>query len=66
MIPFALKFIIVLISTLIVSAIATPLVRFLSFKIGAVDNPNARRINKVPMPTAGGLAVFFAFTVSTL
>lgn len=66
MIPFALKYIIVLISTLIVSAIATPLVRFLSFKIGAVDNPNARRINKVPMPTAGGLAVFFAFTVSTL
>lgn len=66
MIPFALKCIIVLISTLIVSAIATPLVRFLAFKINAVDNPNARRINKVPMPTAGGLAIFIAFVLSTL
>ena len=66
MIPFALQYIIVLISTLVLSAIATPLVRFLAFKIGAVDNPNARRINKVPMPTAGGLAVFIAFAVSVL
>ena len=66
MIPFALQYIIVLISTLVLSAIATPLVRFLAFKIGAVDNPNARRINKVPMPTAGGLAVFIAFSVSVL
>ena len=66
MIPFALQYIIVLISTLILSAVATPLIRFLSFKIGAVDNPNARRINKVPMPTAGGLAVFIAFSVSVL
>ena len=66
MVPFALQYIIVLISTLVLSAVATPLVRFLSFKIGAVDNPNARRINKVPMPTAGGLAVFIAFSVSVL
>ena len=66
MIPFALQYIIVLISTLVLSAVATPLVRYLSFKIGAVDNPNARRINKVPMPTAGGLAVFIAFAVSVL
>ena len=66
MIPFALQYIIVLISTLVLSAIATPLVRFLAFKIGAVDNHNARRINKVPMPTAGGLSVFIAFAVSVL
>lgn len=66
MIPFALQYIIVLISTLVLSVIATPLVRFLSFKIGAVDNPNARRINKIPMPTAGGLAVFIAFSTSVL
>ncbi len=66
MIPFPLKYIMVLIATLIVSAISTPLVRFLAFKIGAVDNPNARRINKVPMPTAGGLAIFISFIISTL
>ncbi|TCD45589.1 undecaprenyl/decaprenyl-phosphate alpha-N-acetylglucosaminyl 1-phosphate transferase [Streptococcus sp. X16XC17] len=66
MIPFALKYIIVLISTLVIAALVTPLVRFLSFRIGAVDNPNARRINKIPMPTAGGLAIFFAFAISSL
>lgn len=65
MIPFALKYIMVIISTMIIAAIATPLVRFLSFKVGAVDNPNARRINKVPMPSAGGLAIFIAFTLAT-
>lgn len=66
MIPFALKYIMVIISTMVIAAIATPLVRFLSFKVGAVDNPNARRINKVPMPSAGGLAIFIAFTLATL
>lgn len=66
MIPFPLQYIIVVISTIVISVIATPLVRLLAFKIGAVDNPNARRINKIPMPSAGGLAVFFAFAVSTL
>ncbi|HFI0419841.1 TPA: glycosyltransferase family 4 protein [Streptococcus suis] len=64
MIPFALKYIMVIISTMVIAAIATPLVRFLSFKVGAVDNPNARRINKVPMPSAGGLAIFIAFTLA--
>ncbi|HFU4362453.1 TPA: glycosyltransferase family 4 protein [Streptococcus suis] len=66
MIPFALKYIMVIITTMVISAIATPLVRFLSFKVGAVDNPNARRINKVPMPSAGGLAIFIAFTLASL
>lgn len=66
MIPFALKYIMVIVSTMVIAAIATPLVRFLSFKVGAVDNPNARRINKVPMPSAGGLAIFIAFTLATL
>ncbi|HFU4376414.1 TPA: glycosyltransferase family 4 protein [Streptococcus suis] len=66
MIPFALKYIMVIIATMVVAAVATPLVRFLSFKVGAVDNPNARRINKVPMPSAGGLAIFIAFTLATL
>lgn len=66
MIPFALKYIMVVIATSVIAGLATPLVRFLSFQIGAIDNPNARRINKVPMPTAGGIAIFFAFAVSSL
>ena len=32
---------------------------FIAFRVGAVDNPNARRVNEVPMPSSGGLAIFF-------
>ena len=64
--PLTIDFILVLIGTFLTSLLVTPLVRFLSFRIGAVDNPNARRINKVPMPSAGGIAIILAFTMATL
>lgn len=44
----------------------TPIIRKLAFKIGAVDNPNARRVNKTPMPTMGGLAIFIAFNLTNI
>lgn len=49
-----------------VSLLLTPLVRLLAFKIGAVDSPNARRINTKVMPTAGGIAIFLSFVLSSL
>lgn len=39
----------------------TPLVRAAAYRVGLVDVPNSRRINKVPMPTGGGLAIFFSY-----
>lgn len=66
MTAFTLDYILVLIAAFMMSLILTPIVRFLSFRVGAVDNPNARRINKVPMPSAGGLSIFFSFLVATL
>ncbi|MCC3238342.1 undecaprenyl/decaprenyl-phosphate alpha-N-acetylglucosaminyl 1-phosphate transferase, partial [Pediococcus acidilactici] len=33
-----------LFATMIISAILTPFVRRIAFKIGAVDKPNARRV----------------------
>ena len=57
MITFPLKFILVLLGTFFIGVILTPLVRLLAFKIGAVDYPNARRINKKPMP--GDCSGFF-------
>lgn len=46
---------------------ATPLVRRLAFKIGAVDIPkDNRRMHKKPTPRIGGLAIIFGFTVATL
>ncbi|KRM15132.1 undecaprenyl-phosphate N-acetyl-glucosaminyl transferase [Companilactobacillus nantensis DSM 16982] len=37
----------------------------LAYILGAVDKPNARRVNIKPMPTMGGLAIFIAFNFST-
>lgn len=66
MIPFALQYILVLLATFFMSVLLTPLIRLLSFKIGAVDYPNARRINKKPMPSAGGLAIIISFSIAVL
>lgn len=66
MLPFTLEFVLALIGAFLLSLILTPLVRFISFRVGAVDEPNARRINKVTMPSAGGLAIFLAFLIIAL
>ena len=42
--------------------ILTPLCRELARKCGMVDAPSARRINKVPTPRAGGLAICISVT----
>lgn len=60
------EIIVSLFATMLISAVLTPFVRRLSFWVGAVDQPNARRVNKVPMPTMGGLAIFIAFNVALL
>ena len=66
MIPFALQYILVFVGTMVLATVLTPLARFSSFRVGAVDQPNARRINTIPMPSAGGLAVFLSFSVTAL
>ncbi|MFC3928512.1 glycosyltransferase family 4 protein [Streptococcus caprae] len=63
---FTIEYVLVLIGTLLISLVLTPVVRFIAPKIGAVDNPNARRINKVPMPSGGGIAIVISFTIATL
>lgn len=52
-----------LLMVIILSALITPFVRRLAFVLGAVDDPNARRVNKIPMPTIGGLAIFISFNI---
>ncbi|HEO3758616.1 TPA: undecaprenyl/decaprenyl-phosphate alpha-N-acetylglucosaminyl 1-phosphate transferase [Streptococcus agalactiae] len=66
MIPFTIEYIFVLIGAFLLSIILTPIIRVISLKVGAVDKPNARRINKVPMPSSGGLAIFLSFVVTIL
>ena len=64
--PWTINYIFVLIGTFLIAIVTTPLVRSLALRVGAVDNPNARRINKKPMPSAGGLAILLAFVLATL
>ena len=66
MMSFSLQFVLVLIGTFMIALVLTPLVRLFSFKIDAVDYPNARRINTKPMPSAGGLSIVIAFSIATL
>lgn len=49
-----------------VTAILTPLARKTAIKVGLVDQPNSRRINKTPMPTGGGMAIFAGFFAASL
>ncbi|MCM2138031.1 undecaprenyl/decaprenyl-phosphate alpha-N-acetylglucosaminyl 1-phosphate transferase [Vagococcus fluvialis] len=66
MMDFILKIAFRLFLTMILAFLLTPLIKRLAFKIGAVDKPNSRRVNKVAMPTAGGLAIYIAFSISVL
>ena len=51
----------------VVSFLATPLVKTLAYKVGAIDVPkDNRRMHKVPIPRLGGLAIFLAFLLSAL
>jgi len=44
----------------------TPLCRGLARRLGMVDIPSARRINKAPTPRAGGLAIYLSVTLTIL
>lgn len=71
MLSSQLQFVLFMLGALFVAAGisfgATPLVKALAFKVGAVDVPkDARRMHKVPIPRMGGLAIFLAFIFSVL
>lgn len=46
--------------------LSTPHVIRLAWKLDAVDKPEPRRVNKIPLPRLGGLAIVAAFWVGTL
>ena len=56
-----------LLAAAVVALISTPVVRFLAFRVGAVDVPkDGRRMHNHPIPRMGGLAIFFGFLLSVL
>ena len=55
----------IFLGALALSLLLTPLVREFHRRIGMVDVPGGRRINATPIPRGGGVAVIFAFAISS-
>ncbi|MBN2369584.1 MAG: undecaprenyl/decaprenyl-phosphate alpha-N-acetylglucosaminyl 1-phosphate transferase [Vicinamibacteria bacterium] len=51
---------------LALSAALTPVSRLLAYRLGALDEPGGRKSHRTPMPRAGGIAVFVAFTATVI
>ena len=52
------------VGALCLSLMLTPICRALAARLGMVDQPSARRINKTPIPRGGGLAIFLALAAT--
>ena len=62
LLPYASVFV----STLVLTLLLTPLVREVNRRLGMVDKPDPRRINKVPIPRGGGVAVLLGILLPYL
>jgi UDP-GlcNAc:undecaprenyl-phosphate GlcNAc-1-phosphate transferase len=49
------------IAAAVIALVLTPLVRAVALRVDAVDTPDHRRVNLVPLPRGGGVAVAAAF-----
>ncbi len=67
--PFGSGFLSVLVTFVVALAftwVFIPRLREFAVQVGWADMPNARRLNSVPLPNAGGLAIFAGFVVSVV
>lgn len=65
--PFSYVFyIFAVIIALAIAYLVVPLVEKLAFRLGAVDQPNARKVHEEPMPRMGGLSIYLGFVVVIL
>ena len=53
-----LSFLCLFAASLACALAVTPLARKFAIRVGAVDYPNKRRVNKTPTPRMGGIAIF--------
>lgn len=64
---FTLKLILSVALAVVISFAATPMVKRMAYKVGAIDVPkDNRRMHKVPIPRLGGLAIYLAFLFTVL
>ncbi|MFN2590962.1 MAG: glycosyltransferase family 4 protein [Actinomycetota bacterium] len=59
LLPYAAVFV----ASAVTALVATPLVRRLAVRFGAIDHPSDRKVHPRPTPTLGGLALWFAAVV---
>lgn len=64
MIAKLLPYLTVFFGALVATLILTPVVRELNRRLGMVDKPDPRRINTVPIPRGGGLAIVLGVGLS--
>lgn len=57
-------FIISLLSAFVIAFITVPFAIRLAYKIGAIDQPDKRKVHVQAMPRLGGLAIFLAFIIT--
>lgn len=66
MIRLWVPFVVLFATSLIVALLMTPVARRIAWRLGSVDYPGNRRINRRPIPRMGGIAVFVALCASGL
>ena len=64
MVPNWIPYLCLFLSALAVTLLTTPLARRIAVALDAVDMPNPRRINKVPVPRMGGIAIFLGIVAA--
>lgn len=53
-------------SAFAITLVTTPLAKWISIKVGAIDYPKDRGMHKKPMPRMGGIAIVFGFMITVL
>lgn len=61
-----LEYFVPFVIALVISYALTPSVKKLAIKVGAVDEPNARKVHTHVIPRLGGLAIFIGFMAAVL
>jgi UDP-GlcNAc:undecaprenyl-phosphate GlcNAc-1-phosphate transferase len=56
----------ILVSAFVIAYFSTPLVIRLAHRLGAIDQPDQRKVHQTAMPRMGGLAIFLAFMLCML
>lgn len=60
------KYLIPLVISICASLALTPLVRALALRLGAIDQPEGRKIHTVPMPRLGGVSIVLSLGLAIL